>query len=336
MKKNRRRYVPTQWILILVLIIVGMGIGYAALETNLEIVGVSDVDSATWDVYFANIQVTGGSVSASTPTITDKTSLFFSANLENPGEFYEFTVDVINAGTLDAKLDAIQITPVLTSTQKNYFNYTVTYADRMPIEVGDALEVGQTEKILIRFEYLTQTDTSLYPTDDTNFNFGVTMSYIQGNGNKKIFSVSSTTLTTGQQMITGVQTFDNYQDAISSLGKPFFTKHKIVNNIVSSSVVGFVINSKPYYIKAASDDRYFEENKKVLIDAFGDFNCNVTSSVCFCNNGVFQSGVYTQGYVLVADDAITCSGEDDGRHSCFMSYSGGNGDDGGDGGEGDF
>jgi len=166
------------------ILLFGMGIGYASLSQTLEIDGTSDIDRASWNVHFENVQVTTGSVTAATPTITDNTSVSFSASLENPGDFYEFTIDLVNSGTLNAKLDDIEILPVLTSEQANYFQYSVTYSDETAIQKFDALDAGTQETILVRFKYLELADTSLYPEEDMDFDFSVSMNYIQGNGNK--------------------------------------------------------------------------------------------------------------------------------------------------------
>ncbi len=183
MRKGRRRHAPSKWVTVLLFVLFGMGIGYAAIATTLEIDGTSDIDRASWDVHFENVQVTSGSVTASTPTITDNTTVNFSANLANPGDFYEFTIDLVNAGTLNAKLDDIEILPVLTTEQANYFSYSVKYVPNKAINIDDGLEAGVTQTIFVRVEYLTQSNTSLYPTDDTNFSFSVAMNYIQGTGN---------------------------------------------------------------------------------------------------------------------------------------------------------
>lgn len=167
----------------LILLACGMGIGYAALSTTLTIDGTSDIDRASWSVIFENVQVTTGSVNATAPSITDDTSVGFSVNLEDPGDFYEFKVDVTNDGTFDAYLSSMTITPTLTSAQQNYFAYTVTYEDGTAISLDDALDAGDTETILVRFEYLTQSNPSLYPTADDSLNFSVTMNYVQGTGN---------------------------------------------------------------------------------------------------------------------------------------------------------
>ena len=66
----QRRYLFT----VLVLLLLGISLGYALLTTNLNIVGTTVVKDNKWDIYFDNVQVSSGSVSASTPVIdTNKT-----------------------------------------------------------------------------------------------------------------------------------------------------------------------------------------------------------------------------------------------------------------------
>ena len=320
MKKNRRRYLPTRWILLLVIIIFCMGIGYAVLEADLEISGTSDIDSASWDVYFSNIVVSDDSVTAPTPVITNKTQLYFETSLKNPGDFFEFTVDVVNGGTMDAVLENLVISPQLTPEQQNYFKYTVLYYDLLPIEEGDALVAGTTEKLLIRFEYLFQQDMDLYPTDDVNFEFGVSLDYIQGKGNKKVYNISDTPFLLGAQLPSGVQTFDSWEEALDfNLDYNFFTKHKIVNNSVSSSSLGFVLNSTPYYIRTDSSNSYFDISRRVLNKAFGSEKCHDYNSYssCFDNNIGLYAFIYSHGKVEVSNSMqYNCSGSADGDYYC--------------------
>ena len=51
-------------ILIIFVIVLVLGLGYAFLTTTLSINGTTDVDSNTWNVYWDNVQVKEGSVSA--------------------------------------------------------------------------------------------------------------------------------------------------------------------------------------------------------------------------------------------------------------------------------
>ena len=86
--KNRfkRRRFQTYIYVILVLFVFTMGIGYAALNETLTLEGTTDIDEASWNVHFQNVQIESGSVTATTePTITDNTSISFGVNLENPG-----------------------------------------------------------------------------------------------------------------------------------------------------------------------------------------------------------------------------------------------------------
>ena len=64
---------------------------------------------------YENIEVETGSVEASVPTLTGDTSLDFNVVLDKPGDFYEFSVDVVNKGTLDAMIKTLN--------KKFYFFY---------------------------------------------------------------------------------------------------------------------------------------------------------------------------------------------------------------------
>ena len=181
-KRMKYNYKRTFFAMFLFLLLLSFGVGYSYLTTNLSIDGISNVKSANWDIHFENIHVKDGSVSANTPTISNQTTVSFNTTLDEPSDYYEFTVDVVNDGTLNAKIGSISITPTLTEEQKNYFNYTVTYADGVDIAVGDALNAGESETILVRAEYLKGDDESLYPEDDVEFDFSVNLEYEQGHG----------------------------------------------------------------------------------------------------------------------------------------------------------
>ena len=90
------------------LILFTITIGYAILNSILNINGRSNISKNTWDVHFDNIKVTDGSVDAiKVPTIENNTKIDFDAKLNLPGDFYEFIVDVVNNGTIDAMVESI-------------------------------------------------------------------------------------------------------------------------------------------------------------------------------------------------------------------------------------
>ena len=92
-------------VVILVWLLVGVTLGFSALSANLNISGTSRISSSSWDVHFQNIAITSGSVTATTAPSTSNGGLTISyaVDLAEPGDFYEFTVDVKNAGSVPAK-----------------------------------------------------------------------------------------------------------------------------------------------------------------------------------------------------------------------------------------
>ncbi len=285
------------------------GIGYAYLTTNLSIDGTSHVKSARWDVHFDNVQINTYSVTATTnPTINNNTTIGFAVTLNNPGDIYEFTVDIVNAGTLDAKLDGITIEPELTSEQRNYFKYTVVYSDGSEISVGDPLDSGGTENIKIRVKYLEQADSSLYPSEDDNLDFSVTMNYSQGKGTPKNYAyvVSDTQMNIGSALPAAVNARNTPSLAMADWATvtgvtgetdPFYLRHLLKNNLIDKTYIGFEItdsfaNNNPgvnagiYYLGWTNDSSsindVLEDNKQVLIDAFGSSNCIINDSNITC------------------------------------------------------
>ncbi len=290
MRKRRKMNL----ILIIFVLVLVLGLGYAYLTTTLSINGTTDVDSNTWNVYWDNVQVTSGSVTGAqvttAPTIdTDKTTVSFRVNLKQPGEFYEFTVDAKNTGTIDAMIDTIN----KTTNIPDYLRYTITYSDDIEITGNQLLAANSKETYKVRVEYRTDINASSLPSssESTSLSFGVT--YVQANASStpvrtELYSIRGATFTIGQNLPTGVTTYDNYQNAIVAYGYPYFLKQIVSNNLVNSSYVGFVLNNNVYYLRGAGatynestsfynfDSPYYEENKSTLQAAFGSSNCSET------------------------------------------------------------
>ena len=161
MKKNIKK-ITTYFIIISLLLI---GIIYAILQANLQINGIAKIKSNTWDIHFDNIQVNENSVSIGTgdsPATIDPENnckVDFSVTLSLPGDFYEFTVDAVNAGTIDAMIGTltktIKVNNTVVSEVPNYLNYSVTYSDGLEIIENHKLSAGKTEIYLVRLEYRT-------------------------------------------------------------------------------------------------------------------------------------------------------------------------------------
>ena len=165
-----------------------MGVGYAYLNATLSITGTGKVTKTTWDVHFENVQPISGSVTpTSAPAISNDTTVSFSATLNEPGDFYSFYIDLVNAGTLDATINSLTISPVLTTEQQEYFEYKIKYKGEGSLDVseGDALSHGDTKTIEILFRYKELDNHDLYPDEDVTFNFSITVNTVQGSYNKE-------------------------------------------------------------------------------------------------------------------------------------------------------
>ena len=95
--------------LLLVVVILGLTVGYAILSTNLNINGSSTINNARWSIYFENVEEVDGSVTPTTEATINDTgnTVTYAVTLAKPGDFYEFTVDVRNGGTIDGMIESV-------------------------------------------------------------------------------------------------------------------------------------------------------------------------------------------------------------------------------------
>ena len=159
MSKNKRQ----RKVHLYLLIVLGITIGFALLSTTLYINGTAGINKNTWDIHWneESIVETQGSVTATTPAEvidTEKKNVSFEVELELPGDFYEFTVDAKNYGTIDGEISNIEknyykqgeTTP---STPPSYIVFSVTYEDGTIPKQGDVLKAGNSQKYKVRVEY---------------------------------------------------------------------------------------------------------------------------------------------------------------------------------------
>ena len=178
-RKQRFRRKKQITYLFLLALMFSMSLGYAVLNTSLNISGISSLANAKWDIHFDNIVVKEGSVTPTTePIITDDTTVTFSVILENPGDYYEFNIDVVNAGTINAMIDEVSISPVLTDAQQKYLDYIVTYEDGVSLVENQRLNAGDSETLRIAFIY-KEGDPDDYPDEDEDIPIEVSITYVQ-------------------------------------------------------------------------------------------------------------------------------------------------------------
>ena len=157
-------------------------IAYAALNAVLTIQGSAQVTSSNWDVHLANPKVTNGSVTTTVPTLTTGKGLTFSTTLNMPGDFYEFTVDVVNSGSIDAMIENVVKTPELTAEQAKFLKYEITYQNGESITTKQLLAKDTTMPIKVRIEYRKDLVASDLPTSQVVLDLALTLEYIQSDG----------------------------------------------------------------------------------------------------------------------------------------------------------
>ena len=178
MKKKKN----SSFVVIALLLIVTISIGYAALSTTLNINGTSTIKKQTWSVHFDTLTVTSGSATATTPAAVDtgKTKVSYAVTLNTPGQFYEFTVAVKNAGTLGAKLSAAPTKGGLSTTQAVYTNYTAVWTDTSKAPAaGDTIAAGASRSVKVRVEYKKDITAAQLPSADTALSLTCSIPYVQ-------------------------------------------------------------------------------------------------------------------------------------------------------------
>lgn len=168
-ENSKRRSVAVITVFLLLLL---LGLGYAALTTTLNINGNATVKKQTWDIHFASPTVTTGSVKGAggadiIPTVSGTTASY-EISLEKPGDFYEFTINVVNDGTIDAKIGATPTINGLSSEMAKIIDYKVTYSDGTDIAANDTLDAKSSKTMKVRVAF----KTDISPEDLNGTDFG--------------------------------------------------------------------------------------------------------------------------------------------------------------------
>ena len=157
-------------------------VAYSALSAVLTIQGNARVSAADWDIYLNNPRVTSGSATTNVPVIKTSSTLEFETTLNMPGDFYEFTVDVVNGGDIDAMIENVAKTPDLTEEQAKFLKYEVSYQNGEAITTKQLLAKNTTMPIKVRIEYRKDLIASDLPTGQVVLDLSLTLEYIQSDG----------------------------------------------------------------------------------------------------------------------------------------------------------
>ena len=182
MEKERRTKALV--IVVLLIVVAGLTVAFAALSTTLNINGTAYLDAAKWGIRFENL---------SSPTRVGKATTTGTAKIEEtkaaeitdmnvslsiPGDKIVYTVDLVNKGTINAKIDNIEKT-VLTSEQQRYLTFKVTDKNGYEIKQGDILEKGETKKITITIEFIKDLTKEDLPTSTNTISLSYKLNFVQ-------------------------------------------------------------------------------------------------------------------------------------------------------------
>lgn len=152
----------------LVLSVVGISIGFAAMSSQVTIGGQASVTPANWKIKFVNLssaQIEGDAEVVTEPQIQSDTHIGdYEVNLTKPGDSVTYTFDITNEGTIDAELSSYTFAnPTMTGTGtnatadanivKDNFIYTLTYADGSKINTNDELKKDETKSLKLTIGY---------------------------------------------------------------------------------------------------------------------------------------------------------------------------------------
>ena len=195
--KKKRKF--TKIYIILALFI---SIGFAYLSTNLSINGTSTFNKATWNVYFDNIEVDSGSVELQSgdiaPTISnDKLTVSYQVTCNKPGEYYKFNIDVVNDGSLNAKIDSISI-PQIPEGYENNIEFSLKYLDGTTVEEGNVLLAGEKTTFVITTKNRDDISADQLISEALTLPMSVSISYTQ----IKSSDITTATFKTGWEVST--------------------------------------------------------------------------------------------------------------------------------------
>ena len=170
---------------IIAIVLMFIVMGYALLSANLDITGNYSIKSMKWDIHFDNPVLSNGSVSG-TPTITDNdTTVSYTFTFSEPTDFYEFSVDVVNDGTMDGIISEID-NDVYDSTGNNkieipdYLEYSIiNTTNNKKIEIGQTLAKKTTETYKVRINMKSGLSISELPQYASSMRFKLNIDFSQ-------------------------------------------------------------------------------------------------------------------------------------------------------------
>jgi hypothetical protein len=173
---EKERRIKTLTVIALIVAILGLTVAFAAMSKTLTINGTANVDAASWDIHFENLKsdTYGAPTINSTAVISDDGISNIDITLEKPDDEVDYTFDVVNNGSINAKIGSIEVSQLCTLESSiescdwdndgtvtesdiekidENVSFIISYDDYNPLNVGDTLNVGETKNLIVIITY---------------------------------------------------------------------------------------------------------------------------------------------------------------------------------------
>ena len=117
MEKARKMKIIS--LIVLVVMVLGLTVAFAALSQTLTINGSATVNTASWDIHFENLTLsekTGTAEVSGTPSLTGTVISGIDVSLNKPGDKIVYEFDLVNNGSIEAKLTNINVNNLISES----------------------------------------------------------------------------------------------------------------------------------------------------------------------------------------------------------------------------
>ena len=272
-------------------------IAYSALSAVLTIQGNARVSAADWDIYLNNPRVTNGSATTNVPVIKTSSTLEFETTLNMPGDFYEFVVDVVNAGDIDAMIENVVKTPELTTEQAKFLKYEVSYQNGESITTKQLLAKDTTMPIKVRIEYRKDLNNTDLPTSQVVLDLALTLEYIQSDG------TGSTVTNNGTFPVSSNGELDANGTIVTIGTEQFYTIGTEGDNIKLLSMMNITLNEKPIQSSGAGKTVFSSDTQRGV--NYSDYSGSIVET--YVNN--YKNNLESNYKIEIADARLITNSE---------------------------
>ncbi len=182
MEKERR--IKALAIVVLVIAVIGLSVAFAALSQTLTINGSAYLNATKWGIKFENLS---SPIKVGDATVTGEAKINESTyveianmnvNLKTPGDSVTYNVDLVNEGTINAKIEKIEKT-ALTEEQAKYLSFKVIKEDGQELNEGYILGKETRIPLTIKIEFKKDITKEDLPKETSEITLSYKINFVQ-------------------------------------------------------------------------------------------------------------------------------------------------------------